>query len=335
MGFVVDWSSQEAGSIANVTSEKVQVLLEHALQMTSDSSLFCIQQAIETVTEKLPHNPEIRFYIADRSYRAPAGISHFVDRWSYFSATFKIYRNCSTSLSNRTVSLAFPGIFGIPFQVEQNIETSNLQLNLYTRLDGIVQEDNDTAQNADLPSRVNYILRTIHDVVRPTLSGATFTSLGDLTNNVVSLLMDHRDLFGDIIDVKNIRVKAQVKEHQNLVTQVAVRSARAPSNTEHTRGLEEDPPSGSEEDVTLKNRIFIALGSNMGERLQHIEDACREIDSEPEIRILRTSALYETAPMYVENQDRFLNGVCEVGSIIYEGRGWSTNWTRSRQLCSQ
>ncbi|KAI7181243.1 folic acid synthesis protein [Hortaea werneckii] len=30
------------------------------------------------------------------------------------------------------------------------------------------------------------------------------------------------------------------------------------------------------------------------------------------MRVLRTSALYETEPMYVEDQERFLNGVCEI-----------------------
>ena len=63
-----------------------------------------------------------------------------------------------------------------------------------------------------------------------------------------------------------------------------------------------------------QGRIYIALGSNMGNRVENIERACREMDAEDDIQVLRTSALYETSPMYVEDQDRFLNGVCEVGA---------------------
>lgn len=59
------------------------------------------------------------------------------------------------------------------------------------------------------------------------------------------------------------------------------------------------------------SRAFIALGSNLGDRLGNIERSCREMEARG-LRILRTSSLYETAPMYVKDQDVFLNGVCEV-----------------------
>ena len=62
-----------------------------------------------------------------------------------------------------------------------------------------------------------------------------------------------------------------------------------------------------------RDRVFLALGSNIGNRLNNIEQACREMDAEPDIRVARTSALYETEPMYVTDQGRFLNGACEVG----------------------
>jgi 2-amino-4-hydroxy-6-hydroxymethyldihydropteridine diphosphokinase/dihydropteroate synthase len=65
-----------------------------------------------------------------------------------------------------------------------------------------------------------------------------------------------------------------------------------------------------------KTHAFIALGSNMGNRLENIEQACRNIDHIPHTRIIRTSGLWDTEPMYVENQDRFLNGVCEIETAL-------------------
>lgn len=59
-------------------------------------------------------------------------------------------------------------------------------------------------------------------------------------------------------------------------------------------------------------RAYVALGSNVGDRLEMIEEACLRMRASENIRVVRTSSLYETKPMYVENQDTFLNGACEV-----------------------
>ncbi len=61
-------------------------------------------------------------------------------------------------------------------------------------------------------------------------------------------------------------------------------------------------------------RAYIALGSNVGDRVGNIESACRMM-SYSGIKVLRTSALYETNPMYYEDQGTFINGVCEVNML--------------------
>lgn len=59
---------------------------------------------------------------------------------------------------------------------------------------------------------------------------------------------------------------------------------------------------------------YVALGSNLGDRIAEIERACREMDKRG-IRVKRTSSLWETEPMYYAEQDRFVNGVCEVSNV--------------------
>ncbi|KAL8738733.1 MAG: hypothetical protein Q9190_007958, partial [Brigantiaea leucoxantha] len=58
------------------------------------------------------------------------------------------------------------------------------------------------------------------------------------------------------------------------------------------------------------HRVYIALGSNVGDRIGMIESACSLLGRHG-IEILRTSSLYETRAMYVEDQQSFINGACE------------------------
>lgn len=60
-----------------------------------------------------------------------------------------------------------------------------------------------------------------------------------------------------------------------------------------------------------KHTAYIAFGSNEGDRVENIEQACKLMEKKL-IKIKRTSSLWETEPMYVLTQGKFLNGVCEV-----------------------
>ena len=64
-----------------------------------------------------------------------------------------------------------------------------------------------------------------------------------------------------------------------------------------------------------EHTAFLALGSNVDDRMALIESACKSMETRG-IEIVRTSALYETAPMYYENQQPFINGVCQVRHFL-------------------
>ena len=63
--------------------------------------------------------------------------------------------------------------------------------------------------------------------------------------------------------------------------------------------------------ATTKRTAYIALGSNLGDRIEWIERACNEMSARG-IKVKRTSSLWETEPMYVVDQANFINGACEV-----------------------
>jgi 7,8-dihydro-6-hydroxymethylpterin-pyrophosphokinase (HPPK) len=74
--------------------------------------------------------------------------------------------------------------------------------------------------------------------------------------------------------------------------------------------------STSRVEIQTKRRAYIALGSNLGDRIGMIETACNEMSARG-IEITRTSSLWETEPMYVLDQNNFVNGACEVGLISF------------------
>lgn len=63
-----------------------------------------------------------------------------------------------------------------------------------------------------------------------------------------------------------------------------------------------------------KHDVFIALGSNVGDRFVAVKNAVKELDKRG-IKVKRTSSLYQSAPMYVLDQPTFLNGVCQVSDF--------------------
>jgi 2-amino-4-hydroxy-6-hydroxymethyldihydropteridine diphosphokinase len=55
--------------------------------------------------------------------------------------------------------------------------------------------------------------------------------------------------------------------------------------------------------------VYLGLGSNMGDRTQHLVDACGTLHRHPAIMVQAVSSLYHTAPVGFTAQDWFLNAV--------------------------
>jgi 2-amino-4-hydroxy-6-hydroxymethyldihydropteridine diphosphokinase len=64
-------------------------------------------------------------------------------------------------------------------------------------------------------------------------------------------------------------------------------------------------------DFQEDKEVFIALGSNLGDRKETLERALKLLQASG-VRIQDVSGLYESEPMYVEQQPQFLNAVCKV-----------------------
>lgn len=58
----------------------------------------------------------------------------------------------------------------------------------------------------------------------------------------------------------------------------------------------------------LEHRALIALGSNLGDRLERLEASLRLLSEVPSLEVLRTSSWVETAPVGGPPQGPYLNG---------------------------
>ncbi len=59
-------------------------------------------------------------------------------------------------------------------------------------------------------------------------------------------------------------------------------------------------------------RVFIAFGSNLGDRRGNIEKAVEELRDSRMVEVVKVSKLYETDPVGGPPQDKFLDGAAEI-----------------------
>ena len=67
--------------------------------------------------------------------------------------------------------------------------------------------------------------------------------------------------------------------------------------------------------VTIRRKwheVYVAFGSNMGERDRYIEQGIEALKKQKDCRILKVSSVMETEPYGVTEQNKFLNGVLKM-----------------------
>ena len=64
------------------------------------------------------------------------------------------------------------------------------------------------------------------------------------------------------------------------------------------------------------SEAVIALGSNLGNRIENLNAAVRALAKLPSVKVIRASSVYETEPVDCEEDDRYLNAAVLVDAEI-------------------
>ncbi|KAF8939835.1 Dihydropteroate synthase-like protein [Dissophora ornata] len=102
--------------------------------------------------------------------------------------------------------------------------------------------------------------------------------------------------------------------------------AKAAANKTHTRGVSSisniHSLTGLHADskiqirgpvpANLTHEVYLALGSNLGDSAANLQNALKMLEQGDNVRVVDTSFMYETPPMYVTDQPPFINAACKV-----------------------
>ncbi len=70
------------------------------------------------------------------------------------------------------------------------------------------------------------------------------------------------------------------------------------------------------EKSTSRRPVFLALGSNLGDRMLYLQQAIGKLDDHQKIQVRQQSQVYESEPMYLTEQNQFLNMVVSVTTTL-------------------
>lgn len=62
----------------------------------------------------------------------------------------------------------------------------------------------------------------------------------------------------------------------------------------------------------MENKVYLSLGSNIGNRVVFLHEAVKRLDSLKEVVVTNVSSIYETDPVGYEDQNNFLNMALEI-----------------------
>lgn len=270
--------------------------------------MLCVRYALEKIQDMLLHRTPFSLQLRQERWTPPGDIEELIGNTG--PSTGIMCRFVEPSLYGTRVievKVRISVLAPLPPTIDGDTASQDQSASVRIRLSGIFTGNEPISTEADWVHWHSHLIKTAHHIISPVYQRDRLLPPTILARSLARSLFIERDRFEQALDVRSTRVQLYREGYKHKVFGGAYHSPG------HASGIfENDDGEFGTSGNDKTRRIFVALGSNIGNRIENIESACREIDNESDIRIVRTSALYETEPMYVQDQERFFNGACEV-----------------------
>lgn len=160
----------------------------------------------------------------------------------------------------------------------------NFRFNIEISLNKDIFLENDSLEDTLNYSEVIKIIKDINSKQR-------FNLLETLSGTIADRIMEMSTLVKKV-SVKIEKTAPPIKENLGSV------------GVEHVMKREERDKDNSKKTGV---DVYLSLGSNMDRRENNLRKAVDMIGSNPDIKVMEVSSIYETEPMYLKEQDYFYN----------------------------
>ncbi len=185
------------------------------------------------------------------------------------------------------------GYHGVKEIEKKNGQNFCYNIEILLNKDNFLSED----KNEDyLENTLNY--STVIKLVKDINNNRRFNLLETMAQTIADRIFE----ISPLVEKVSVRIEKTSPPIKENLESVGIEYKRDKKKIESSR--RSNKKSGSESD---RVDIYISLGSNIGNREDNLRKAVNLINSNPGIRIIKVSSIYETEPMYLKEQNSFYN----------------------------
>ncbi|PWZ02135.1 Dihydropteroate synthase [Testicularia cyperi] len=232
----------------------------------------------------------------------------------------KLSPNSSWALQDRATirDLVINTIIGVNPWERESKQDVKLNLVVFSGEASSASSSGSAARALRRPHDYRTLVRSISDYVEQT----SYQTVESLATSVarVALMENNLERVSVSVDKPSAIMYAasagvEVDRTRAFFEQLDVRDASSSSATDTMASTNGSISSGTSVDQEW-HMAAIALGSNVGDRAANIDAAVTELGRTDGCVVVDTSFLYETAPMYMLDQPRFLNAACRIATKL-------------------